>query len=184
MSVPPPEDQLPEEVRAAFGMTTLPDEALAEIGRAVAHFAILEHKLVRIIQGLLGLQLTSEGERVARVLTSELPFRGLLSLSASLIRELHGDELADEYNTVLKAVAAAEEERNVISHSFWGIAITPDAKKPFLRTKYTAKQKKGLTFRRDELDMDDLRVPARRIAAATHDLLMFASQRLGIFTEY
>lgn len=110
----------------------------------MVQFAILEHALVGVIQGLLGLQQSREGERVARVLTSELAFRGLLSLSASLIRELRGDELAKEYNAVLRTVTAAEEERNVLSHSLWAIMGAPDAEKPFFRTKYTAKLLRGL----------------------------------------
>lgn len=185
MSNPGADDSLPEEVRALFGTTSLPEEALAEIGRAVAHFAILDHTLVRLVQGLLGLQKSREGERVARVLTSELSFRGLLDLSASLIRELHGDELAEEYKAVLRTVGAAEDERNVLSHSLWGTTGHPDAvDRPFIRTKYTAKRKKGLSFRRDHLGMDDLRASARQIALATYDLRVFTSQRLGINTDY
>ncbi len=42
-------DGLPEEVRALFGATALPEEALAEIGRAVVQFAILENTLVRLV---------------------------------------------------------------------------------------------------------------------------------------
>lgn len=177
--------ELPDEVRAQFATTTLPNEALAEIGRAVAHFALLERTLVRVVQGLLGLQMSQEGDRVGLILTSEHSFRGLLDLSASLILELRGAELAEEYKTVLKTVAAAEEERNLLSHSLWGVTEHPHVvDKPFLRTKYTAKRRKGLTHRREQLGLDDLRANALKISLATVDLRDFASQRLGIFTDY
>ncbi len=119
-------DQPPDEVRALFAKTTLPDEALAEIGRAVAHFALLERTLVRVVQGLLGLQMSRKGERVAHILTSEQFFRGLLDLSASLIHELRGAETAEEYKAVLKTVAVAEEEKYLLSHSLWGSQGPPN----------------------------------------------------------
>ena len=72
-------NQLPDEVRTLFATTTLRNEALAEIGRAVAHFAILERTLARVVQGLLGLQMGREGDRVGHILTSEQSFRGLLN---------------------------------------------------------------------------------------------------------
>lgn len=178
-----PSEDLLEEIRAVFGATTLPEDALAEIGRAVAQFAILEHTMFRLIQGLLGGQKSKRGERVVRTLTSEMSFRGLGDLSASLIRELHEDQVAADYKVVLKAVEAAETRRNEISHSLWGTTGAP-GKKAFVRTKYTARRKKGLEFRRDELDMDDLRRNSRKIAVATFELRTFASRRLGIFTDY
>jgi hypothetical protein len=179
------DNQLPDDGRALFATTTLPNEALAEIGRAVAHFAILERTLVRVVQGLLGLQMNHEGDRVGHILTSEQSYRGLLELSTSLIQELREAELAEEYKTVLKTVATAEEERNLLSHSLWGMNGAPHlVDKPLLRTKYTAKRRKGLTHRREELSLDDLRANAFKISLATVDLGNFASQRLGIFTDY
>lgn len=177
------EGQLSEGLRASLINTALPDEALAEIGRAVAHFALLERTLVRLVQGLLGGDKSEQGERIVHILTSELSFRGLVDLSASLVREGYGDGIADEYKTVLKVVAVAEEERNTLLHSLWGVT-SPEAQKPFIRTKYTAKRKKGLMFQREPLGVDDLRASVAKISLAVWDLRCFASKRLDIFTDY
>ena len=56
--------------------TAVPQEFLAEIGRVVATFALLEYELIQLIHLLLGTE-----RNVSRILTSELPFRGLQGLS-------------------------------------------------------------------------------------------------------
>ncbi len=132
---------------------------------------------------MLGLRGSEKGERVVRALTSESSFRGLCDLSASLIRELHGDEVAEEYKPVLRAVEAAELWRNAISHSLWGTSGAR-AEPIFITTKYTAKRKKGVDFQREELGIDDLRRGAGKVGAATFELKAFASHELGLFVDY
>lgn len=153
--------------------TAVPEEFLVEIGRAVANFALLEWQLIQLIHLLLRTE-----RNITRILTSELSFRGLQDLSMALVKEVFGDKEAEEYKQVLKLVSQAEAERNIVSHSLWGSGLS-NGKKVVIRTKITAKRRKGLSKQRQELTGDDLRAIARKISVAIHELDLFRS-RLGV----
>ena len=71
-----------DDIKAMVKATALGDESLSEIGRITVHFALLEWTLIDVIHRLLGVS-----ERRARIITSEMSFRGLQQLASSLVRE-------------------------------------------------------------------------------------------------
>ena len=77
----------------------------------------------------------------------------------------------------------AESDRNNVLHSRWGFRSYEDGKSTVIRTKYTAKRRKGLDFQREELTAADLKAMAHNISVASHEIAVFAGH-LGIKTGY
>ncbi len=82
---------------------------------------------------------------------------------------------SDALKEILKRVGQAEEKRNNVSHSLWGAAITtkPGEERKVVRTKYSAKQNRGLHFSREELTVADLYAIAVEISIAAYDVEAF-----------
>ena len=160
-----------DEIKIILKHTAVPDNFLAEIGRVTAHFALLEYDLIELTHQLLGLS-----RNMARAITSELSFRGLQQLAASLLRERFPSEV-EKFESVLAKVSKAEERRNTVSHSLWGDGgKSKDGERVIVRTKYTAKQKNGLKFVRQELTASDLRGVAYQISIAAYEVEQFRNQ--------
>ena len=160
--------------KAMFKATAVADQSLTEIGRITVHFALLEWTLLDLTHRLLGLP-----KRRARAITSELSFRNLQNLASSLLKERRPNR-SKEFDEILRRVSACEEKRNVISHSLWGSGgFNSDGTQVIVRTKYTAKQKRGLNFVRQELTGEQLYEIAREISITAYDVEVFgASLRL------
>jgi len=146
--------------------TALPDEALTEIGRVVVNFVILESELFVLIHGLLGTK-----PEVSRIVTSELSFRNLVDLSASLMKQVYGKKEFDAYKKVAIFAIEAEEKRNRIIHSIWGRQSGEG--KIAVRTKHTAKRGKGLDFQREEFTIVDISNIAHDISRAAYAVSRF-----------
>jgi hypothetical protein len=153
------------QVAVITKQTALSSEFLVEIGRITVHFAILERDLTELTHMLLGLPKNS-----ARAITSELSFRTLQNLAASLVKEAH-PKAAPAFKELLKAVSKCEEKRNQISHSLWGSGGgNLNEERKVIRTKYSAKQSNGLVLQREELTAADLHKIAAEISIAAFDL--------------
>jgi hypothetical protein len=158
-----------DTVKILTKCTAVSDEFLVEIGRITAHFALLERDLIELNHILLGLP-----ENMARTITSELSFRSLQQLAASLLRERLPTR-HEELGSILKKVAKCEEKRNWIVHSLWGSgAQTQEGAFTVIRTKYSAKQHKGLSFTREVLTAKDLRRISEEISVAAYDVEAFS----------
>jgi hypothetical protein len=156
-----------EDYRPLFHQTALPDEHLAEIGRIVVHFAILEWNLVQLIHLLLA---TDPG--TTRAITSQLSFRAELDLSAALVTEKLGAQAANRFKPVAKLLLDAADERNAVAHSIWGLHLS--SPRPVVRqTRFTVSRRKGLTKRQSDLHPEDLHAVADRISVATFELVSF-----------
>jgi hypothetical protein len=148
-----------EDILARSRTTVLRNDFLAGIGRVVANFALLENELFLLIRFLLGVD-----TNIAGIVTSEMSFRNLLDLSTSLIKEKHGGDEAKQCAEVLKIASEAEEIRNRLIHSVWGVWGSGGA--IVIRTKHTAKRGKGLNFQREEFTLDDISAFAVNISRA------------------
>ena len=146
--------------------TAVQPEFLAEIGRVVANFALLEYELFLLVHGLL----KTEAE-ISRILVSELSFKNLIDLSSSLIKKIHGDDIVLQYKEILKTVTEAEEKRNLIVHSTWGSAMTH-----VIRSKITAKRSKGLKFQHEKYTKEDLQNVALLLSRAILSVEIFRKQ--------
>lgn len=160
-------EPMDEEIKSAFCQTALDQNALAEIGRITANFAILEVKLVKLIYFLIGAD-----EETTLIVCSEKSFSGLQDLAMSLfIKRAKECSLADSwperFRPVLKDVSAVEQKRNQVVHSLWGFSGFPNK---VIRTKYTSKRRNGLSFQRDEMKIQDLNRIANQISAVAFDI--------------
>lgn len=156
------------EIKALHKCTALSSEFLSEIGRITAHFALLERDMVALTHTLLELP-----ENKARAITSELSFRGLQQLTSSLVKECLPAK-SENLKLILKRVGQAEEKRNYVTHSLWGAALTKIGEEhKVVRTKYSAKQSRGLHFSREELTIADLYAIAVEISVAAYDVEAF-----------
>jgi len=164
----------PDDIKAMSKMTALSEGSLVEIGRITVHFSLLEWALIDLIHRLLGLP-----AKRARTITSELSFRALQHLASSLLKERR-PKRSQELAALLKRVSACEDKRNAISHSIWGAGgETSDGHELVVRSKYSAKQTRGLKFMRQEMTNDDLYAIAREISIAAFDLEVFGAS-LGL----
>lgn len=159
--------------RVAMRSTALSNEPLAEIGRIVANFAVLEVYLLVLIHGLLNLPAS-----VARLVTTEQPFRSLVGMAANLVRARLDSSAQADFRSVLALVCAAEQRRNQIVHSLWGGGSEYEV----VRTKYTAKDSKGLLVQRERLTVAELHQVGYQVAEATFELERFTN-RQGIDTS-
>jgi hypothetical protein len=162
-----------DDYKAVANSTAVDVAFLTEIGRITVHFALLERDIVELTHHLLGVP-----ESSARCVTSELSFRGVTQLAASLMRERSPEEL-EAFRQLLKRVGQCEAKRNVIVHSLYGSAWDSNLRRPtVIRTKYSAKQTKGLSFQREEMTTNDLYAIAREIAIVTYEVETFR-RRIG-----
>ena len=153
------------EIAILSKQTALSTDFLAEIGRITAHFALLERDLMDLTHRLLRLP-----EKSARAVTSELSFRAMQNLAASLVKELHPNS-AESFKEILKLVGKCEEKRNQISHSLWGAGLNKIGdEKAVIRTKYSAKQQRGLVLQREEMTLNDLQLIAAEISVAAYEV--------------
>ncbi|WP_233838741.1 hypothetical protein [Paraburkholderia sp. ZP32-5] len=130
--------------------------------------------MIELTHRLLGLE-----EDLAKMVTAELSFRGLQNLSSSLVEERHPARF-NEFREILKCVENSEAKRNVISHSRWGMGMCRTRnERVTVRTKYSAKQTKGLDFSREEMTLQDLRAISGEISIAAYDVEVFCSSLEG-----
>jgi len=153
-----------EEVDLILLTTILPDWYLVEIGRVVANFALLENELSSLIHCLLG-----TNEDITRIITSELSFRNLIDMSASLVIQTQTPKDVEKYKATLKLVGDVEVKRNNIVHSLWGAGFTRVA----TRTKHIAKRARGLQIKREEYTLEDLQSVAIQIVRTVHAVKVF-----------
>ena len=146
--------------------TALSNDALAEIGRITATFALLELCLHKLIYYLMG-----SHEETSLIVTSELSFNNLQTLAMSLAIE-HNEkkritnDILEKLKDTMKSTSTAEQLRNTISHSTYGSSCNDKV----IRTKYTAKRKKGLSFQREEMHINDIHDISKVISCASFDI--------------
>jgi len=158
--------------KAIAASTAVSEAFLVQIGRITVQFALLERDLIELTHHLLGAP-----EAITRCVTSELSFRGITQLAASLLRTHHPEEL-ETFRLLLKDVAQCEERRNAITHSRYGSWCNEVGEDVVIRTKYSAKQTKGLSLQRELMTVGDLATIADEIAIATFEVEAFR-RRIG-----
>lgn len=153
---------LVEENRmASESGSTSCDELIKAIGLIVVCFEGLNNSVSSGIWSLLKIN-----RLAGECITSELSFKGSLHLFSSLYR-LECTDVAKikELAVILKKANQAEEKRNIIMHSAWGLGS--EYKGELLRIKSTAKMSKGLNQQFEEMSVGDLHAISSEIAEAS-----------------
>ena len=143
----------------------LPDEYYRAIGRITVNFSVLEGAVAQCVG-----QLLSNDQGFAQVVTSELSFKLTMTILHGLVkRQLPDKEKRKPIDDVLNRARAAEDKRNMIIHSEWS---PKGAEGRITRIKFTAKVKRGLRHKFDEMSAEDLESIADEIRQIYCDLKM------------
>ena len=156
-----------EHIDAAFS------EGFRAIGEVVYFFQQLEDELGRIVAFLINPDFDSVGE----VIVCELSFKQLATLAytifAKYIESEQGENL-NEWTAILSKAHAAEQKRNTLLHSTFGVSMLDE---PVLqRSKRTAKFKKGLKESVEALDPETMEAYRTSMSGVTMDLCMFMAR--------
>ncbi|MBL6970934.1 MAG: hypothetical protein ISR63_02320 [Desulfobacterales bacterium] len=126
-------------------------EFLCQIGHIAVSFAVLEDVIDSFAFALI-----NEPQRVCRAITAELPFKNLRALLVSPFIEKNGrTEDFARLKALLNRAGKAEEERNRVFHSGWG--IDEENMQLVYRSRETAKEKHGLRGEGKEYTIGDLK---------------------------
>src|SRR3989344_6406300 len=125
------------------------DDHLKALGRVVVNFNSLEVFLNFLIWILIGPDL-----KTGKIITSEVSFKGKITLLASLYRIKIKDIKKDsDVNGLIKRLIKAEDERNKVIHSSW---VIDEKNTRITRYKITAKLKRGLKDEFEEMNDTDI----------------------------
>lgn len=154
---------------------TVPEEILSEIGRIVVFQAHLEDYIAHNISKLLELD-----NRKSHIITAELSFRQLIGLLSSLLLEKLGEvsELYSEFKTIKNKLYEFENFRNQVAHSNWAHSQDFSDTKAS-KFKITSKEKKGLIYQHEELDLPYL-VSKLEEAGETQVQLFFLMAKITV----
>ena len=135
------------------------DDHLKALGRVVVNFNSLEVFLNFLIWILIGPDL-----KTGKIITSEVSFKGKITLLASLYRIKIKDIKKDsDVNGLIKRLIKAEDERNKVIHSSW---VIDEKNTRITRYKITAKLKRGLKDEFEEMNDTDI----NKIADSINDV--------------
>jgi len=102
------------------------------------------------------------------IILSELSFKQLLNISAGIYKELEADTVKlDKFNQILKDSFALEQQRNTITHSFYG--QNRDLK-IIVRKKNSSKSKKGFIEQTEIINADTVNKIAEQINETSIEL--------------
>jgi len=153
----------------------LPDDYLRALGRIVVNFARLEHFLRVSIIFLLG-----DDQRIGSLVTAELSMGQLLKVLSSLVRlRMHEASKLKEIDQLRIRAEKLDTRRGLIMHSswahpgHWADSSGVDPATHAMRTKTTAKVRKGLQYQFEHFTSDDLHQLADEIRQVSGKLLNF-----------
>ena len=144
----------------------VPPPLLILIGDMTVSFARLE----LMMKGLFG-SLIREHQRLGQILSAELSFSRLIDAIISLYQDRHG--IDDDFKLLrglLTRAGVIEEERNSITHSFWGASATPGA---ITRVKITSRRKQGYHVQFEEYDAIKLKAVVDEIKTLDDEIGKF-----------
>lgn len=142
----------------------VPETHVKAIGNIAVSFALLETQLADTLRLLIGTT-----QPIGQMVAVQLAFKRMVDLFGSLIRERFRspDELA-EYSPLIGQLHQAEEERNIIMHSFW---VAGDSQETITRVKTTATSSQGLRHQFETMRVEDLDNIAKTLLHLTGSLI-------------
>lgn len=127
----------------------VPPEHLRAIGQVTVNFSILAGTISSFVWGMI-----STDQMLGQTITAELSFRNLVGLLSSMYKyRINDEERIAELEGLLNRALYAEEQRNIITHSFWTVG---DKAETITRVKTTAKKARGLLHQFEQMTVEDL----------------------------
>ena len=94
------------------------ERGVARLGECIAHFQWVEEALNICISALIG-----SSRKVGRIVTSEMSYRAKIAVYSSLCHHVLGlNELPEDLRELISRLHWAEQERNALAHSLWGVS--------------------------------------------------------------
>ncbi len=152
---------------------SVPRHLLTPIGDMTVSFAALELHMQAVLIFLL-----DQTARIGHILASQLSFTRLRATILALHKERYGEN--SDYlklKEFMTRAANIEEERNRITHSFWGAGEIPGT---IRRLKITAHVKHGLNFENKVYDEKMLNHFAESIRQLTDEFIIFYEALLPV----
>lgn len=127
----------------------VPKEHLTAIGDIAVSFALLESSLKFFVWELI-----SKDQMIGQIITAEIPFKGIRSLTISLFLHKFGkNQNYLKLNKLMKDASDLEQKRNQIIHCQWGAGKD---KEHITRIKTSAKERTGLKHEFETISITDL----------------------------
>lgn len=140
------------------------EDMLTLIGDITVSFSTLEHKFQLIASDLI----SRTDNKLGLIITSELSFQRLRALNVSLYLHKYGeDENHGKFRELISKAAELENKRNGIIHSIWISSGQPGV---VVRSKTTAKEKKGLKHFHEEIGLPHLKEFLLNIKTLSHEV--------------
>jgi hypothetical protein len=147
------------------------EEGLARLGECVVQFQRIEEMLGICISTMIG-----RSRKVGEIVTSEMSFRGRVSVFGALFRHrLRGRPFPEDVVELLKRLHRAEEERNNLVHSIWDAS---EAKPETIRREKKAVRKTVFSVAREHRTPDELDDLNRMFEGIVEDLIYLTSEHL------
>ena len=142
-------------------------QLLAPLGEVAANFSMLDNTLSFQIWLLL-FGNSSKEQRTGQIVTAELSFKNKVALFSSLFQYRFPDEEPFErLKAIRKKLRVASEKRNQLLHSVWAASGHKDSS---TRTKTTAKEKTGINFEFEKMNVKDINKVADFIAELAYEM--------------
>ncbi|MBS1702605.1 MAG: hypothetical protein JST12_13140 [Armatimonadetes bacterium] len=167
------------------------DEILAELGKMVIVFGLIESELSDMITALV----TQGGnEAVGHIVAAELSFKQRVGIVDSIlifakeraespnVPDEHKQAMAeliacsDEFSAMRPRLFQAEELRNRLTHSTWG--VPQGDPQSAIRFKTTAKAKRGLHHQSETFSLKELQDAIHSIGETWGELAQFHAKYL------
>lgn len=149
-------------------MHPVPPAVLVQIGDITVKFALLEEQIRFLAGSFLG-DGTIGGQRIGRIYTNQLSFRGVRTLIIALYREGYGqDQHYARIVALMKRADELEEKRNIIARSIWVVGPSSES---VTRMKFTIN--KGFRMNSDDYTTEDLKKIAEDMRILAWDVHTF-----------
>jgi len=152
-----------KESTLMMGTENMDENFIKSVGLLTLNFAHLEFCLRLFAGSQFGVKYP-----LNEIILSELSFKQLLNISAGIYKELEADtEKLDKFNQILKDSFALEQQRNTITHSFYG--QNRDLK-IIVRKKISSKGKKGFIEQTEIINADTVNKISEQINETSIEL--------------
>lgn len=153
-----------EDSSLIMGTENMDENFIRSVGLLTLNFAHLEFCFTLFAGSQFGIKYPLNG-----IILSELSYKQLLNISAGIYKELETDiEKLEKFNQILKDSFVLEQQRNTITHSFYG---HNENAKIIVRRKNSSKGKKGFKEQEEIINAETVNEIAEQIKDTSNELV-------------
>lgn len=154
-----------EEDYVLIDSENLDEEFVKAVGRLTLNFANLEFMFTLFAGMQMGV-----GQPFNELILAEMSFKQLLNVSAGIYKVVESSpKEQNKFNKILKESFLLEQQRNTITHSFYG---HNNKTKIIIRHKNTAKAKQGFKKHTENINAESVNKIASKMLETSRELGM------------